>query len=300
MAATADQTDRIFAGVAYGLLAAVAWGLSPVITRLGVVGTLDPFDVAVLRFTVAGLVLLPLVLRKRLGNLNWPSTLIMAAGAGLPFMLILAGGLTFAPAGHGGVIIPSTMLSCSMLGGWWVLGDRPDAKRLAGYGVILVGVALIGREGFVGSFGPDTWIGDLMFIAAGILWASYTVAARHAGAEPLHATALVAVISMVLYVPVYVVWRGETILAHPVSDLLIQAVFQGIVNAILALFWYTRAVKYLGATRGSVFAALVPVSAVLFAYPILGEVPNMMETAGMLVVSAGMVYAIGFKRRKKA
>jgi len=299
-ATTNGQTNKVLAGVVYGLMAAVAWGLSPVVTRLGVVGTLDPYDVAALRFLVAGAVLLPLVWRKRRESLSWTLTLVMAAGAGLPFMLMLAGGVTYASAGHGGVIIPSTMLVCSMLGGWLVLGDKPDAKRLTGYGVILIGVVLIGREGFLGSFAPNAWIGDLMFVGSGILWASYTVAARRAGAEPLHATALVAVISMVLYLPVYFLWRGDAILAHPVSDVLIQAGFQGLINAIFALFCYTRAVKYLGATRGSVFAALVPVFAVLFAYPILGEVPNGMEMIGMVIVSVGMVTAIGLMRRKKA
>lgn len=289
-------TDKIIPGIIYGLLAAIGWGLSPVVTRFGVIGSLDPYDVTALRFLAAGVILLPLVLRKRLGDLSWGATLIMSVGAGVPFILLVAGGVVFASAAHAGTIIPSVMLTCSMLGGWLMLGDRPSMKRLIGYGVVLIGIALIGGESMMGGIGPNAWIGDLMFVGAGFFWAVYTVTARAVNAEPLHATALVAVISMVLYLPAYFLWKGGSVFSAPVSEILIQAGFQGIVNAILALFFYTRAVKYLGAARGSIFAALVPGLAVLFAYPILGEAPSTSEFAGVLVVSAGMVYALGLTR----
>ncbi len=285
-------------GITYGILAAVVWGISPVMVRLGVLGSLDPYDLTALRFLVSGVILLPLVLRRGLGGLSWGLTLIMATGAGIPFIMVMAGGLLFAPAGHAGIIVPSTMLSFSMLGGWLVLGDRPDPKRLLGYAVILIGIGVIGREGIDGGFGPKAWIGDLMFLGSGILWATYTVAARAAKADPLHATALVAVVSMVLYLPAYAMWGGLDILAAPLSEILLQGFFQGVVTAILALFFYTRAVACLGAARGAVFAALVPGLSVLFAYPVLGEVPGWTEMIGVFVVSGGMVYALGLTRQR--
>lgn len=293
-----DSTDSVLTGIIYGMLAAAVWGMSPVMIRLGVLGSLDPYDLTALRFLVSGVILLPFVLRRRLGGLEWRLTLLMVAGAGAPFILIMSAGLLFAPAGHAGVIVPSTMLSCAMLGGWLILGDRPELKRLLGYIVILIGIGLIGREGIAGGFGSETWIGDLMFIGCGVLWAIYTVAARAVKAEPLHATALVAVVSMILYLPAYAILGDWSILNAPLSEVLLQGFFQGVVTAILALFFYTRAVACLGAARGAAFAALVPGLAVLFAYPVLGEVPSWMELAGVLVVSGGMVYALGFARGK--
>lgn len=290
------STDSIITGIIYGVLAATAWGISPVVTRLGVIGALDPYDLTAVRYMVAGVILLPLVMRRGMGGLRWRMTMLMVVGAGVPFVVLMSAGLQFAPAGHGGVIIPSIMMSCSMLGGWLFQGDRPNRKRLMGYMVILLGIVLIGREGLSNSYGPDAWLGDLMFVAAGFVWAVYTVAARAANAEPLHATALVAVISMVLYLPAYFFWQGFEMFSAPVSEILLQGVFQGIVMAVLALFFYTRAVACLGAARGALFGALVPGLAVIFAYPVLGEVPNMMELAGVLLVSTGMIYALGLAR----
>ncbi len=295
---TTGSADSVVTGIVYGLLAAVVWGISPVMIRLGVIGALDPYDLTALRFLISGLILLPLVVRRGLGGLGWGVTLIMVGGAGVPFILVMASGMTFAPAGHGGVIVPSTMLSCAMLGGWLILGDRPSIKRLMGYAVILAGIGLIGREGVVGSFNPDAWIGDLMFIASGFFWAMYTVAARIAKVDPLHATALVAVISMALYLPAYFIWSDLGVFDAPISEILLQGFFQGVVTAILALFFYTRAVACLGAARGAVFAALVPGLTIIFAYPVLGEVPSWMELAGVIVVSGGMVYALGLTRIK--
>lgn len=291
-----SASDGVIAGVIYGALAALVWGISPVMIRLGVTGALDPYDLVALRFVVCGVILLPLVVRRGMAGLGWGVILVMVAGAGAPFILLMAGGLMFAPAGHAGIIIPSIMLSCSMIGGWVVLGERPNAKRFIGYGVILVGIGLVGLEGLAGGSGPNVWIGDLMFVCAGIAWAVYTVASKVAKVEPLHATALVAVISMIVYLPPYLIWGGSDILAVPLSEILLQGFFQGIVLAILALFFYTRAVACLGAARGAVFAALVPGLAVLSAFPVLGEIPSGLELVGVFVVSGGMLYALGLMR----
>ncbi len=51
-------------GALYGLAAVVIWAGFIVVSRLGVRTSLTPWDVAAIRFTVAGLVLLPYALRK--------------------------------------------------------------------------------------------------------------------------------------------------------------------------------------------------------------------------------------------
>ena len=294
---TPNASDSVAAGIVFGLLTALIWGLSPVITRLGVTGSINPYDMAALRFVVAGLILLPLVILHGRSGLSWGVIAVMVVGAGAPFILLFSLGLELAPASHGGIITPSTMLMCSMLGGWFVLGDKPDLARLTGYVIVLAGIIIVGWEGLSGNAGPEAWLGDLMFMGAGGVWAVFTVASRKSNAVPLHATALVAVISMVLYLPAYWLWGEPHLMEAPWQDILLQAVFQGVFMAILALFFYTRAVRNLGAARGAVFAALVPGLTVLFAYPILGEAPSWLEILGVFVVSFGMVYALGLGRR---
>lgn len=301
-AETPVPPKALLVGVFSGLLAALIWGAWPVVSRLGLEQTLTAIDITALRFGIAGMILLPWVWRRGTAGLGWPRALVLAGGAGVPYVLVTVQGLSYAPAGHAGVIVPSCMLTFSTLGGWLLLGDRPSPTRLAGLAVILAGVLLIGWSGLTGAgltrFDSGVWRGDLMFVASGALWASYTVASRAWSADPLQATALVSVISMVIALPATLAFGRSGLLSAPLSDLILQGLFQGVMAAILALVFYTRAVAILGAARGAVFAALVPAVAVLLAYPVLGEVPGALDLLGVAAVSAGMLGSL-YQRSSK-
>ncbi len=286
-------------GIIYGLMAALLWGAWPVVSSLGLKeNTLTSYDITALRFAVAGTVLLPLILRKGVKGIGWPGALLFAFGAGAPYMLITVTGLTFAPASHMGIVAPSCMMILSTVGSWFILGDRPDKNRLFGISVIVLGVAVLGWQGLT-TAGEDQWIGHLLFIGGGACWACYTVGTKYFQADPLHATALVAVLSMVLYLPFYFMFGDPQIFTAPIKETLFQASFQGFGSAILALLFYTKAVAILGAARGAVFATLVPGIAVLLALPVLGEVPTSIEIIGVCVVTIGMVAALGLLKPRK-
>ena len=51
-------------GAIYGLAAVCIWASFIVVSRLGVTTSMTPWDVAAIRFTVAGLLLLPCLVRK--------------------------------------------------------------------------------------------------------------------------------------------------------------------------------------------------------------------------------------------
>ncbi len=281
------------AGAAYGTLAALIWGGFPAITKLAMADhALTALDITALRFGVGGTILLPLLVRSGLRGLRVWRALALACGAGAPYALLTAGGLEFAPAGHMGVITPSCMLLCSTLGSALVLGDKLTPARVLGVATIFSGLVLLGWDGLANR-GELTWLGDAMFLTGGVFWASYTVGSRAWRVEPLQATTIVAVLSLLLYTPVYVALAGARLADAPLRDVLIQAVFQGVLSAVVALLLYTRAVALLGAARGAVFAALVPSFSLLLAVPVLGEVPTLLQIAGVMLVTAGMLFALG-------
>jgi drug/metabolite transporter (DMT)-like permease len=283
-------------GISFGLATAIIWGNWPVLSRFGVQQNLLAVDVAMLRFLVSGLIMLPLVLRRGHGGLGWGRALVLAVGAGAPYALVTIIGFSYAPAGHGGLIIPSVMLTCSTLGGWLLLKDRPNRKRLVGLAIVLSGVVVIGSAGAMAGDGFSMlWLGHILFASGGMLWAVYTVFSRKWGADPLHATALVSVLSLVLFGPIYLMMQGTAVLQAPIEELLLQGVAQGLVAAVLALICYTKTVAVLGAGRAALFAALVPGFSALFAYPILGEVPTTRHLLGLALVSGGMVLALGIR-----
>jgi drug/metabolite transporter (DMT)-like permease len=98
-------------GALYGLLAVCIWAAFIVVSRLGVRTSLTPWDVAAIRFAVAGVLLLPYLLRRGLAldRLGWPGFAAIAVGCGAPMVLLVNAGLLFAPASHGGALFPGVM-----------------------------------------------------------------------------------------------------------------------------------------------------------------------------------------------
>ena len=285
-------SDSPVAGAVFGVLASLIWAGFPAITKLSMASTLTAWDVTALRFGTAGLLLLPIFVRRGLGSLRWPAALLLVCGAGAPYVLLTAGGLAFAPAAHMGVITPSCMLLFSTLGSWALLRDRPEGGRIAGVLTIFAGIVMLGWDGLA-NHGSRTWLGDTMFVLGGLFWAGYTIGSRAWSVAPFHATVIVAVLSMLLYVPGYVVIEGSHLAAAPWTEIAIQAIFQGVLSAVVALVFYTRSVALLGAARGAVFAALVPSFSLLFAIPILHEVPTRLQVLGVVLVTSGMVLVLG-------
>jgi len=293
-----DPLPNFTTGLACGLVAALIWGAWPVASRFGVQQSLNVYDITALRFVVAGAVLLPFLMKRGLQGVGLGRAMVLTAGAGVPYVLAAIGGLSYAPASHAGVITPSTMLVVSTLGGWLLLGERPNCARMTGTLIIIAGVAMIGWKSLAAG-GADLWVGHLLFMTAGILWAIYTIAARAWSIDPVRSTALVSVFSMIFFLPAYAIFGDGALWRAPISEVVFQGIFQGIFASILALLFYTRAIAVFGAGRSAVFATLVPGIAVLMAYPVLGEKPGASEIVGAAAVTIGMVWALGLIRRRQ-
>src|SRR5437762_1537191 len=98
-------------GAVFGVAAAVIWAGWSAVTRLAVTTSLDAWDIAALRFGVAGLILAPVVVRRGLADdrLGWRGLAVLVAGLGAPYVLVAAAGLRFAPASDQGALNPGCM-----------------------------------------------------------------------------------------------------------------------------------------------------------------------------------------------
>jgi drug/metabolite transporter (DMT)-like permease len=136
-------------------------------------------------------------------------------------------------------------------------------------------------------------IGHALFIGAGMLWACYVVAMRKARLAGLHAAAIAAVGSLIIYVPVYASIFGTRLFNAPLRDLALQAFVHGFLVAVISFVCIGRAVSILGASNGSAFAALAPAITAILAIPILGEWPATSDWIAMLLISSGVYVASG-------
>ncbi len=284
-------------GAAWGLFAISIWVGWIVLTRHGVTTSLTPYDLVALRFAFAGLVLLPVVIRRGFGirQVGLKKWILIVCCAGVPYVLIASTGLQFAPAAHAGALIPGTMPLWAALLAVILLGEKIDSFRRAGLMLIPVGIVIILGSGLL-DFSSGQWRGHLLFLAAAMTWASFTVAMRsasQAGFDALHAAAVVSVFGAVMYLPIYAWVLPHNLSGAPMSAILIQTVYQGLLVSIVSLFAYARAVTILGASLGASFASLVPVLAMLVAIPLLGEWPKPVDYLGIAAITFGVFLSSG-------
>lgn len=104
------------------------------------------------------------------------------------------------------------------------------------------------------------------------------------------ATAVVSVLSALVYAPVHLATHGlEALLAQPPAVLLQLAVVQGVLSGVVAVFAFGKAVEALGAPRAAAFPALVPVVAIVAGELLGGELPLPLQAVGLFVVTLGLL-----------
>ena len=77
----------------------------------------------------------------------------------------------------------------------------------------------------------------------------------------------------------------------PISASLVQGLYHGVLQSVVAMIGYSYCVRHLGAGNTALGTALVPVVGTLVAIPVLGEVPGPLQWIGLLLVVAGMLTA---------
>ena len=292
------------AGFALGFCTVLIWGAYLAMNRFGTASGLTMADLTLLRYGTATLLLTPWLLMHdpaTLAGVGWKRGMVLALILGPNFMYLAVGGYYFAPLAHGAVFQPSGLIVSGLLLGMIVLRERIRPSHFVGILIIIFGLAVVaGPNLFHG--GDRAWIGDLLFFTAGSSWALFTVLAKRWAVSPLAATAIVSVLSGVVFVPLFLTTETfSRILALPAPVLVGQVLVQGVFSAVVATITFTRAAQLIGASRVSVFPALVPGIAIMIGIPIMGEWPTPLQVTGIATVVLGLLTAIGaFRRPQRA
>jgi drug/metabolite transporter (DMT)-like permease len=286
------------AGILFGLGATSTGAVQMVFASKAVQAGLDGFDLAFVRYAVAGLILAPLFFRSggygTAGGLGWNKALRLAIAGGPLFMILLFAGLQLAPFSHAAILPGGATAVAGLTFGAWLLGERIGAQRVTGLAVVLIGLAVVGGAGWATAASGFSALGDLMFIAGGALWAIYQVLLRYWKLNPLQATASLSVLVLSVYAPAYVVLVGIDRLANAPLSILIEAVIvQGVLIGVAVTWLFAKAFAALGAGRAAVFPALMPGLAVILGWPLLGELPTATALFGLGIVAIGQAIILG-------
>lgn len=280
-------------GIAAAMGAVVIWGLTFVPSKVAL-EEMGPFTLAVLRFCIALVVLVPLLIRSdrgvQLQRLPWRTLALLGfTGVALYFGFQNLG-LAKASATDAGLIsgsVPAVTAALSAI----VLRERLGPLRVLGIGGSVAGVAVmvLGSS----SAGGGSLEGDLLLLGAPFAWAAYTLLNKRTGGIVSETLLLVTTMGFgVIFLLPPAALEVGTAGFGPVSTAgWLSVLFLGLGGSAASFFCWNAALRRLDAAEASTYINLVPLVAVASAALMLGERMTFPQIAGGALVILGVYLA---------
>ena len=256
-----------------------------------------PVLLGVLRFTVAGAVILPFFLYKRLQAaqaLDWSGDGPKLLGLGLlgvgANQLTFLMGLMHTSVAHAALIIALTPMLVLFLSAW-VGHERITRNKVTGLCIAVSGVLLLQLQSLLtGHASP--W-GDFFVFLASATFALFTVGGKsvrqHFDGLTINTFAYAG--SGFLLLPV-TLWLGWHFSFEGISTIAwLSLVYMALFPSLVAYMIYYHALRYLSPSRIASVGYLQPFMATLFAVPLLGERITASLVAGGMLVLLGVFWA---------
>lgn len=280
-------------GIAAGLGTVVCVVMMLIAGRLGATtDALTIYDLAGLRMGVAVILAIPLLVRYFPWRVRLRDHMIVAFFGGAPFILMLFGGMTYAPVGHAAVVLFGAVPVFAAFVVWIWIGERPGRWQWVGIATIVAGVAAVGWDAFAAGGLAGQWRGHLLFLGAAMSMAIWYSGMRAARLSVMQSLAALLIGNAIVYVPIWLLFLPSTLFSAPFGDVVMQSVVHGVFGAFLCVFGHAYAVKTIGPTRQAAVGSLVPVLALFAAIPTLGEIPSGLNIAGAVIVTVGILATV--------
>lgn len=276
------------------MLAAVAssalGGMAAAVTRFAL-GASDPVTLAVFRFGVGFLLLLPLALALRV---QWPRGRDWLAVAALgvmfygAFFVVYGEALVYTTAARGSLAVSTlpllTMIVAALLG-------RETLTRRKSLGVILAigGVAIALGAGLSGA-PAQAWRGDLIMLTGMLAMALYNVLSRPLMSRSSALGYAAAGMGFGSGFNALAAWHGggfERVPSFGAAEWL-AALYLGALGGALAFYLWVYALQRTTPTRVANTITVSPIAAALLAAVLLGESIGTSLVIGVAAVAAGI------------
>jgi drug/metabolite transporter (DMT)-like permease len=283
-----------FAGLI--VLAMVLWGIGWPALKV-VTASVNAEVVTFWRFLIMALAFVPvLIWWKKPLRLSRKAAPIVVASALLntAFMFLSFWGVEAGTAGAGGVIITTFSPVLTALLTIWFFNARVTRGQWFGLAVGILGGAVMLEAWTLEIFSG----GNLYFLLSALVWAALTLLSQksHLHLEPVHFSFLLAVsataVTFFLALP-----SGISTVFEQDWRFWSALLFLGVMGQTVASTIYFVASGKIGSSAASSYMFLVPLSALLASYLILGEVPSMWLLIGGTVSSVA-IYIVNVKKKR--
>lgn len=281
------------------VLLSTLWGMSFLFMRVAS-PEFGAVPLVMVRMGVAAMVLLPLMSIRHYRRLAWenktPLLVLSLTNHVVPFSLLAFATISL-EAGFTSLINATTPIFTALIGAL-AFATPVLRQQYVGLGVAFLGVYVLSADRLDFSVGGDGW-----FILAA-LGASfcYGIAGNYSKARLAHLPIRVVVggstliSGLILLVPGLLLWPDTM----PSMQGWLNALALALFSTALAFFIYFQLLANAGATATSTVTFLVPVSALLWGYLILGEVLSLQILIGMIITLLGTAIATRLIRMRRS
>ncbi|MCG8493966.1 MAG: DMT family transporter [Sneathiellales bacterium] len=258
-------------------------------TRFGVTSSVEAVDLALFRYCIPAILFFPYLLKNgffpRGEKPLW--IVLIIAGGGLPFGVLVMTGAKLAPASHIAVLMPGAMPLFVILLSRIFLKSTVTPGKVVGLVILLLGIFSIVWEAVL-TIGMATIIGDLLLLLAAFIWAIYTIAFQKTNLSAWHGAALISFWSSFFAFGLWLLTHKGGIYQASWNHLFMQLIWQGILAGIVGMWVYGYGMKAIGATKSATIGALLPAVTLIGGWVFLKEVPTELASFGVILALAGV------------
>ncbi len=283
----------------------VLWGGSFFFNGV-VLKELPPLTVVLLRVALAAMILLPVLrayqIRFPVGLSGWkPFFAIAFLNNVLPFSLIVMG-QTYIPSGLASILNATTPLFTVLV--MAAAGDEKlHARRVVGVVTGLIGVIILhgqdvhgqDRHGQDPGFQSGEGVGILLCLAAAFSYGLSALYARRklSNSPPLATATFQLLASALMMTIVAAVFERPWQLPMPGMTTWLAMIGLAALSTALAYIVFFQVLRRSGSTNVMLVTLLIPVTAILLGYLMLGESISQREIIGALVIGSALLLMDG-------
>ncbi|ENU28327.1 DMT family transporter [Acinetobacter modestus] len=274
-------------GYLFVLITMCIWGGFTIFSRLNLHWHVSAWDLVAMRFAIAFLILMPvLIYKKDLAFLWHPRPVILALTGGLAYCLTVYTAFLQAPAAHAAIFLNGCIPLCTAVAAYLLFRQPFDKHTWLSLSIMLSALVLMSYlmlHDQAVAFG----LGDLLFFISAVWWGIFTVLLKQWKLSAWHSMASVAIWSAIIYLPVYILFVPKHFQEAEPIHLVIQGLFHGVLVVIIATLTYVAAIERLGAFKTGSIVTLAPFIAAVIAVPLLDEPLNAAIACGLVGMGIG-------------
>ena len=288
----------------------IVFGSATPVSRL-VAEAMPVFVGSGLRVAIGALALAPFVrdwgALTRFTRREWMLVSAIAVFGMFGFSVLLLLGMRMVTGVMGSVVMattPAVTAAAAVL----FLGERLNLRKLLSLALAVTGVLVLALSGqsvsapmpmrdgdpvsaFISSLPPSTLLGILLVFGAVVSEAFYTLIGRQMSQEtdPVLVAFLAALLSLPLFLPFALIQTGSLDIPSVPASAWVEVGWYGAGTLGLGTWLWYSGISKSPATVAAAFMGLMPVSALVLSYALLGETFHWTHLLGFGIVFAGVV-----------